>query len=153
MSEIKSGVIFEAIPNQKQANKLLSRLYDVAQPNAVFSEPVVSGEHTVIMAQEVSVTLGTGYGGGGGIGTPGGEQVHEHVDESGGGGIGIGSGGGGGGTATARPVAVITISPDGVHVEPIVDPTKISLAFFTTIGAVFMMVGRMRRMSRKGSRA
>lgn len=148
MSEFKSGVIFESIPNQKEANKLLNRLYDVAQPNAVFSDPVVSGDHTVIMAQEVSVTLGTGYGGGGGISSTGEEQEHADTDESGS--AGIGSGGGGGGTATARPVAVITISPDGVHVEPIVDPTKIGLAFFTTIGAIFMMMGRMRRLARQG---
>ena len=39
-------------------------------------------------------------------------------------GEGYGVGGGGGGYTFARPVAAITIGPDGVTVEPIVDATK-----------------------------
>lgn len=154
MSEIKSGIFFESVPNQQRFNKLLSRLYDVARPGAAFTEPVVSGDHTVIMAQEVTVSLGGGFGGGGGIGSGAGveeQAVTVESDEGGGSGISVGGGGGGGGTATARPVAVITVSPNGVHVEPIVDPTKISLALFTTIGAIFMMAAKMRRLARKGS--
>ena len=42
-----------------------------------------------------------------------------------------------------RPVAAITIGPDGVSVEPIVDATKIAIALFTTIGAMALMFSRM----------
>ena len=58
-------------------------------------------------------------------------------------------GGGGGGNATARPVAVIHVSPEGVKVEPVVDVTKTALAFFTMLGSIFMIAGKMRRRARK----
>jgi hypothetical protein len=45
----------------------------------------------------------------------------------------------------ARPVAVISVGPDGVDVEPVVDVTKLGLALFTALGAMFLMFGRMRR--------
>jgi hypothetical protein len=44
-----------------------------------------------------------------------------------------------------RPVAVISVGPSGVRVEPVVDPTKIALAFFTMLGALFMSWRAMRR--------
>jgi hypothetical protein len=42
-------------------------------------------------------------------------------------------------------VAVITIREDGVEVEPILDFTKIALAFFTMLGSVFFMGAQMKR--------
>jgi hypothetical protein len=45
----------------------------------------------------------------------------------------------------ARPVAVISVGPEGVQVESVVDPTKIAIAFFTTLGSMFFMLSRMRR--------
>jgi uncharacterized spore protein YtfJ len=60
-------------------------------------------------------------------------------------GTGLGGGGGGGGASMARPVAVISVGPEGVQVEPVVDPTKIAIAFFTTLGSMFFMLSRMRR--------
>ena len=51
--------------------------------------------------------------------------------------------------STARPVAVISIGPDGVHVEPVVDVTKIGLAFFTTLGAMALMFSKMSRNARR----
>ncbi len=62
---------------------------------------------------------------------------------------GYGTGGGGGGYSTARPVAAISIGPDGVHVEPVVDVTKIGLAFFTTLGAMALMFSKMSRNARR----
>jgi uncharacterized spore protein YtfJ len=62
-------------------------------------------------------------------------------------GTGFGGGGAGGGVSMGRPVATINIGPNGVQVQPVVDVTKIGLAFFTTIGAMLMMLGRMRRAS------
>ena len=64
MSEEFNKLIIESIPNQKSANKLIGRLFDVAQPEGVFSVPVSSGEYTVITASEVTVAMGAGYGGG-----------------------------------------------------------------------------------------
>jgi uncharacterized spore protein YtfJ len=57
----------------------------------------------------------------------------------------VSGGGGGGGNATARPVAVIHVGPEGVDVEPVVDVTKISLAFFTMLGSIFLMARKMRK--------
>jgi hypothetical protein len=58
---------------------------------------------------------------------------------------GGGGGGGGGGRVFARPVAVIVSGPDGVIVQPVVDATKIALAFFTALGFMVGMASRMRR--------
>ena len=59
---------------------------------------------------------------------------------------GVGEKGGGGGTAVGRPVAVISIDAEGaVSVTPVVDPTKIALAFITVLGSFLLMLGKMRR--------
>lgn len=134
--------IKESIPDQNAANELMGRLFDAARPEAVYGEPVTQGEYTVITASEISVGLGYGYGGGGGMGP--GQAGEEGVPEAGEA-VGYGSGGGGGGGSGARPVAVIEIGPNGVRVEPVVDPTKIVLAFFTAFGAMFMMLARMKQ--------
>ena len=134
-------LIRESVPNQERANQLMGRLFAAAQPDAVFAEPVTQGAYTVITASELSIGMGYGFGGGGSLGA---EPEKEGDDESE---AAFGSGGGGGGGATARPVAAIEIGPNGVRVEPIVDPTKISIAFFTAIGSMFMMLLKMRRMA------
>ena len=54
-------------------------------------------------------------------------------------------GGGGGGFSMARPVAVISVGPEGVRVEPIVDVTKLGLAFLTLLGSMLMTWRKMRR--------
>lgn len=139
-------VIKESIPNQQAGVDLLNRIYDVARPEAVFSEPESHGEYSAITASEVSMGIGYGYGGGGGSGTETGDDAKSNGEPSVG--YGAGGGGGGGGGAAARPVAVIEIGPHGVRVEPIVDPTKIAIAFFTAFGAMFMMLNRMRQQAR-----
>lgn len=142
-----SGIelIKESIPDQKAAMELMDRLYDVVRPETVFAEPVTQGEYTVITASEVSVGLGFGFGGGGGRAA---DEMEGDVATGAEPSIGYGGGGGGGGGAGARPVAAIEIGPHGVRVEPIVDPTKIMLAFFTAFGAMFMMFNRMRQQAR-----
>jgi uncharacterized spore protein YtfJ len=134
----------EAIPSQEAGVELMERLYEAAQPAAVFSQPLQAGEYTVITAAEVGIGLGYGYGGGGGRGPAGDERNTEEATEQG---YGIGAGGAGGGGAWSRPVAAIEIGPHGVRVEPIVDPTKIALAFFTTLISMFALMGQMRRMA------
>lgn len=139
--------ITEKIPSQREANALMERLFIVAEPDIVFSEPVTQGQYTAITAREVTICLGFGYGGGGGIGTS--EGADSTQDEtSGDRGAGYGGGGGGGGTAAGRPVAVIEIGPSGVRVEPIVDPTKISIALFTAIASMGVMLLKVVRQMR-----
>jgi uncharacterized spore protein YtfJ len=137
MNEEFNKLVIESVPNQERANELIGRLFDVTQPSAVFSQPVTNGTYTVITASEVTVGMGAGYGGGGGVG--------QDNDEGETAASGFGGGGGGGGTAMARPVAAIIIEPDGVRVEPIMDPTKIAVAFFTTFISIVMSVSKLRK--------
>jgi len=136
MSENFNKLILESIPDQKSANELMGRLFDVTRPDTVFSQPVTVGDHTIINASEYSATLGMGYGGGGGTGP--------NPDESSPQGNGIGGGGGGGGATMSRPVAAIIISPSGVRVEPIVDVTKIAITMFTALGAMALALRKMK---------
>lgn len=146
MNEAFNKWVLESTPNQEKANELLEKLFIVTQPGAVYQEPVASGDYTVITASELTAVLGAGYGGGGGFG-PESEETDDPKTTTA---AGMGSGGGGGGRTMARPVAVIAIGPDGVSVEPVVDATKIGIAFFTTIGAMFMFLGKMGRFLRQG---
>jgi uncharacterized spore protein YtfJ len=127
-----------AAKNQEEAVRVLGRLFDVAKPNVIYGEPVTSGEYTVITAGEVSVGMGLGFGGGGGE-----AQEPEKENAS-----GAGMGGGGGGASAGRPVAAIVIGPHGVRVEPIFDVTKVAIAFFTALGAMFMARRAMRKKLR-----
>jgi uncharacterized spore protein YtfJ len=122
---------------------LMNRLYEVAEQGAVFSEPSEHHGHTIITASEVSVGLGFGHGfGGGGGGAPGEGAGAAARDIVGGGG-----GGGGGGATSNRPVAVISISAAGVHVEPIIDVTKIAIAAATALGAMGVLLNRMKKLA------
>lgn len=112
-----------------KAADVISQLFKIAEPGVVFSEPVKEGDYTVITASEISVGMGLGFGVGGG---------KDDEGEMGGG------SGGGGGASAGRPVAAVIIGPNGVRIEPIVDPTKIAIAFFTTLGAMFMAWRGMR---------
>ena len=164
-----------SVETQEQAVELIEKLYDVAQPGAVFSEPRSLEGRTVITAAEVYVGLGVGFGFGGGSGMLGedeekpealsgqgkgaganrrvtlegggeaGGSAEEGDDQRPGEATGAGGGGGGGGGASGRPVAVISVSEDGIEVEPIVDVTKIALAFFTALGSMSFMLMKMRK--------
>lgn len=123
-----------AVDNGRHALDLIGRLLRVAEPGAVYAPPVTSGDRTVVLASELSAAIGVGYGGG--------------LDESSEG--GSGGGGGGGGYAAGRPVAAVVIDANGVHVEPVVDVTKLGIAAFTTLAAMFLTWSRMRRALAKG---
>ncbi len=152
MSEKFENIVVTAVKNQQQGYELLEKLVAVAQPEAVYGAPVTVGDYTIITASEVTVNVGFAYGmGGGGDAEPAsgeatgeGEPQGKTEDTGFGGGVG----GGGGGFSGGRPVAVVVLGPTGLHVEPIVDPTKIALAFFTTLGAMAIMARRMSRRSR-----
>lgn len=137
MSENLNKLILETVTDQKSANELMGRLFDVTRPDAVYSQPITVGEHTIITASEYTAGMGVGYGGGGGTGPA--DESEETTKAS-----GYGGGGGGGGTTMARPVATIIISPSGVRVEPIVDVTKIAITMFTALGAMAMALRKMK---------
>ncbi len=148
MTTERDGILASAVRSQEQGAEIMGKLVNAAPAGAVFSQPVTSGEYTIITASEVSVAMGFGFGLGGGTRpTPaqgnGTAEAGDHAQE------GAGGGGGGGGVSSGRPVAAISVGPDGVQVEPIIDPTKIGLAFITIIGAVFLMLIRMRRSGRR----
>jgi uncharacterized spore protein YtfJ len=130
------NVFAESISKSEEVIEMTGRLYEAARSEAAFSKPFTQGEYAVITAAEVSISLGVGFGGGGGSG----QEEAEDKDSS----QGFGGGGGGGGVASSRPVAAIEIGPGGVVVEPIVDVTKIALAFFTAVGAMAVMASKMR---------
>jgi uncharacterized spore protein YtfJ len=132
-------ILTQAISGQEEAFSLMEKLVASGNADAVFSPPVESGQYKVITAAESGITIGLGYGGGG--------KVSES-DQEGEGSPGIGFGGGGGGAAMARPVAFIEIGPNGARVEPIIDPTKIALAFVSMLITVFSMSAKMRRKAR-----
>ena len=142
MDKLPEDFVFEQASSPGEAMNLIGRIFDVAKPDAVYSEPLESGDYTVITASELIVSMGAGYGGGSGY-SPSAED-----DESGETSFGSGGGGGGGGFATGRPVAVITVGPDGTQVEPIVDPTKIAIAFFTAFAAMVITLSQLFRFIR-----
>ncbi len=129
--------------NEKQSLQVLEKLIGTARPDSVFSKPIKVGDTQIITASEVQIGMGFGFGLGSGpqfISNMGDEVTPVESEET-----GMGSGGGGGGGASGRPVAVITICEDGVVVEPILDITKISLAFFTMLGSIFFLGAQMKK--------
>ena len=54
MSEKTTKIAIEAVPNQKAANELMTRLFDITKPEAIFSQPVTQGAYTVITASELT---------------------------------------------------------------------------------------------------
>lgn len=139
MSENFNKLIIESVPDQKSANELISKLFNITQPDMVYGQPIVAGDHTIITASEFTASIGVGYGGGGG--TAPADSAEEKETEGAG---GFGGGGGGGGMTTARPVATIIVSPSGVRVEPIVDVSKIAITMFTALGAMALALRKMK---------
>lgn len=151
MTENFDDVVVAAVKSQEQGKELMEKLIAVAQPGAVYSEPITSGDYTVITASEVSVGMGFGYGIGGGTASEAAEGEAASPGESEGQGEeagGFGGGGGGGGFSAGRPVAVISIGPRGVRVEPVRDITKVLLALLTAAGGMLMALSKMRKASR-----
>jgi uncharacterized spore protein YtfJ len=147
MSDEMKEVMDSTTASWSATASVIEKLFSVTRPGAVFSEPVSAEGHTIITTSEVMVGMGVGYGIGAGSATA--EESEEEDDQEAeverSGGEGYGGGGGGGGFSTGRPVAAIIIEPEGVRIEPIVDVTKLGLAFFTMLGSIFLMGLRMRR--------
>lgn len=107
-----------------------------ANVDAVYGKPIESNGATIIPSAEILSVAGFGVGSG--YGTNEEEEGQEKQ-------VGGGGGGGGGGRVFSRPVAVVIVEESGVRVEPVVDPTKIALAFFTMLGFMVSMITRMKR--------
>ena len=108
----------------------METLLDTADVSKVYGEPIAHEETLIIPAAEVVAVAGFGAGyGSGGPEDAGGE----------------GGGGGGGGNTFSRPVAVVIADQNGVRVEPVVDPTKIAMTFFTALGFMVATIARMTR--------
>ena len=108
-----------------------------ADVHAVYGEPIEHGDTLIIPTAEV--LCGMGMGAGYGLGSSPETEAGSAAGTS----SGSGGGGGGGGRVFSRPVAVIISNPQGVHVEPVIDVTKIALASLTAAG---FMVGMLLRM-------
>jgi len=141
MSEDKSSVFRVPIQTFEDSNRLTERLLEVTEPGAVFSTPVQAGEYTLITASEVLVSLGSGYGYG--IASP--PEASEETPSPNQSPAGSGGGGGGGGFASGRPVAVISVGPEGVQVQPVMDRTKLGIALISAIGSMLFAIGRMQK--------
>ena len=109
--------------------EVMHHYLEAATVDAVYGEPVRSGETIVVPAAEVVSMFGFGMGAGSGTAAANGG--------------GSGGGGGGGGRVLSRPVGVVVITPGTVRVEPIVDVTKLGLAALTAFGFMFMTMLRM----------
>jgi uncharacterized spore protein YtfJ len=132
----------------------IERALSAADASRVFSQPVTSGDYTVITAAEVGG--GGGFGGGMGFGArragkgPN-AQEGDPVEGDPFKGKGAGSGGGGGAGSMGRPVATIVIGPDGVDVRPVLDVTKVGLAALTAFGTIGVLALKMLA-TRSGAR-
>lgn len=133
----ESAVLSET---QQRIAQNIEQLSAAARPGAVFGQPVVAGGYTVITASEVAAGGGFGFGGGTQPAARTGASTQTEAAR--------GSGGGGGGGSSGRPVAVISIGPDGVKVQPVVDVAKIALAALSAWGAIALAVGRMAKQGR-----
>jgi uncharacterized spore protein YtfJ len=124
--------------------RTITRLTEVAGPNAVFGAPVAQGDTTVIPCCRVSV--GLGFGGGGGTGSARTENdAHAedaHAEQAP---TQSGEGLGGGGGSQGRPVAAIILTPGRVQVRPIVDVTRVAFAGMATAVALALLIGRALR--------
>ena len=101
----------------------LDEFLATADVHAVYGEPIEHGDTLIIPSAEVlcAMGFGAGYGSGSNVETEGAEGAAPAS--------GSGGGGGGGGRVFSRPVAIVVAGPDGVRVEPVIDVTKIALAW------------------------
>ena len=142
MTATKNGVGVHSVSSVAEGVRLMDRFMSVARADAVYSEPLTVGSNTIIQAAEVAAIGGYGFGEGSSGIDPTAENRSDVANETP---VGQGQGGGGGGYFVGRPVATIIIENDQVRVEPIIDFTKVGLAFFTMLGSFLFMVSRMSR--------
>jgi len=126
LSSNKTDQLGDPAISVSTVNQTMNHFLKTADVQKSFGEPFEKNDITIIPAAEVMTLMGFGSGYG--------------SDNSTGG----GGGGGGGGKSFSRPVAVVIASSNNVRVEPVVDVTKIALAFFTALGFIFTTLAKMK---------
>ncbi len=111
-----------------------TRVIEVASANAIVGPVQRVENRLVIPLASVSAGYGFGYGFG--------REREEGEEESGG-------GGGGGGGGRARPVAVLEVTPEGVRLHQVVDPTRITLASLSLAAWTVFWITRTVRAFRR----
>lgn len=129
--------------NKDDYSEFMDKVLASAQPGTVYGEPAVDEYQTVITASEALAGGAAGSGGGIGVGFfPTEASPDEELTTQ----VGSGDSAGRGrvGFSYGRPVAAIILNSEGVRIEPIVDVTKIGLAFLTTLGAILITLFKIR---------
>ncbi|MBW6467397.1 MAG: hypothetical protein K0B06_12895 [Brevefilum sp.] len=142
MNAIKDEIFLKGVETPAEGLALLGQLTEAASPQAVYGQPLQQGDHTVIPANAVSVGLGLGLVGFVLGRKESGQEEHQQARQE------VNGGGGGGGSSRARPVAVISIGPEGVEVKPVIDVTQICLAFFSAFAAIFIASKKIKKMAK-----
>lgn len=125
----------------KQAADPVERMVDRFTVGAVFGEVRHENGVVVIPVAEVNAMFGFGYGSG---------EGPAPAKEGETGAMATGGGGGGGGRGSAKPRGVLKITADGVSYEPIIDPSRISLAGIAMVAwAVFWIALTIRAFVKK----
>lgn len=120
--------------------KTMLKLLETGSVQSVYAPPIEHGETMIIPAAEVLSMTGFGTGSGGAE-----AQIEEQPQAN----FSGGGGGGGGGYVLSRPVAVIIADEHSVRVEPVVDVTKVALAFFTSLGFIAATLAGMKAKRHK----
>ena len=141
MSEENGVILNVPIKTHEDSIRLTERLLEVTEPGVVFSKPAKSGEYTLITASEVMVSLGSGFGYGSSEPVAGADPEQDKNQIP----AGSGGGGGGGGFSSGRPVAVVSVGPEGVQVHSVVDRTKLGIALISAVGSMLFAIGRMKK--------
>lgn len=147
MMVVNNGTKSHVVENERDSHAMMNGFLKVADVESVYSDPVEKDGVTIIQAAEIIASGGFGFGEGSAIG-PAETEGLEDSTTSNEMPTGEGRGGGGGGFFTGRPVAAIIIENNQVRVEPIVDVTKVALAFFTMLGSLAFMLINMRSIAR-----
>lgn len=105
----------------EQVASPVERMVEQFSVSRAFGEVIREGDTAVVPVAEVTSVFGYGHGSGEGP-VPAGEDGDSD------GKMASGGGGGGGGRGSTTPRGYITITPDGVRYEPLMDPLKISMA-------------------------
>ena len=138
MTKLNNEIFLEAVNFPTEGLALLGKLTEAASPEAVFGKPIQQGDTTVITANTVNIGLGYGLGGF----VMGRNEVEKLERDE------VNGGGGGGGGASARPVAIISIRPEGVEVKPVIDVTQIGLALISAVGALFIASKKIKKLAK-----
>ena len=102
---------------------------------AVFGEPILQGDMTLIPVASVTYGFGTGQGWGRG------KSEDAPADEP----LGEGGGGGGGAGGMARPLGYIRIDQEGARWEPTMDMTRVSIGGMLLAGWIVFWFTKMVR--------